>query len=263
MSADLRTLAAEAIRSACPSDEQCLADEHACFRAHPIHLGAQRDGVIVEVWASPEGLADAVLAAVLPAISRVLLAKRDQLDADAPRGHDGRAVGLEEAADLVRSLAAAAPPAGLSATVPAEDAPAVPEEADGQRAGQSDALTYAEMESERDRLAGELYEAQMMIERLTVDDDARDGMRRTWLELEHWRTVIVPELMEQRDRLGTDRDRLAAQVAEYRRVVEAAKAWRAMRLGTPTQPKPESSALIAAVDALPDAGTDQTEDDHG
>jgi hypothetical protein len=37
-----------------------------------------------------------------------------------------------------------------------------------------------------------------------------------------------------------------------RPVVEAARAWRGMRTGTPTRPKPESAALIAAVDALED-----------
>jgi hypothetical protein len=144
--------------------------------------------------------------------------------------------GWEDATGHLERLAAAAPPAGLSAPVPAETAPPVPEEAapdlremagrwfkladdadwlttwltahglsttagpgqvvravardlqawavTGQPANGEvrcacddfgdgecvvhDALTYAEMESERDRLARELHEAQMMIERLTV-----------------------------------------------------------------------------------------------
>jgi len=34
-------------------------------------------------------------------------------------------------------------------------------------------------------------------------------------------------------------------------VIAAARQWRAMRSSTPTKPKPESAALIDAVDALP------------
>jgi hypothetical protein len=117
--------------------------------------------------------------------------------------------------------------------------------ADGQRAGGEvrcacddfgdgecvvhDALTYAEMESERDRIAGELYEAQMMIERLTVDDDARDGTRRVWLELEHWRTVIVPELIEQRDHLADTARKLTAERDTLKAFVNPAEHVRKMR----------------------------------
>jgi hypothetical protein len=247
---------------------------------------------------------------VLTEVADELRGAADRIGAKNP--DNGLTKGLKYGASRVRRLAAAAPPAGLSAPVPA-DPDVTAESVDDLTRRATDCIAEAEAEAEsgglhfhalrflvrqlgraatlaiahdrqpyptahayeqvcaalhkaeveRDRLAGELYEVQVMIERLTVDDDAKDGMRRAWLELEHWRTVIVPELMEQRDRLGTDRDRLAAQVAQYQRVVEAAKAWRAMRLGTPTQPKPESSALIAAVDALSDAGTDQTEGDHG
>lgn len=39
-------------------------------------------------------------------------------------------------------------------------------------------------------------------------------------------------------------------LAPHFAVVDAARAWRAMRAGTPTKPKPESAALLAAVDAL-------------
>ena len=45
-----------------------------------------------------------------------------------------------------------------------------------------------------------------------------------------------------------------------RPVVEAAKAWRAMRSGTPTTPKPESATLIAAVDVLVQLGLAAVED---
>jgi hypothetical protein len=118
----------------------------------------------------------------------------------------------------------------------------------------------------------------------------RDRLAR---ELEHWRTVIVPELIEQRDRLGTDRDRLAYQVAQCQRVVERVRALhtaldgrcvecveycdcldRVTELGDDVEVAasarmcnhgqvPWPCPTIAAVDALPDAGTDQTEDDHG
>jgi hypothetical protein len=139
----------------------------------------------------------------------------------------------EHLAELVDR--AAAPPAGLSASAPAETAsevpeggmgacdrctglflpgdkiaydadgqyhaehfPAVPEEADGQRPGEGDALTYAEMEA--------------------------------------------------------DRDRLAAQVTQFRRVVEAAKAWRGNRYASAS-----ILELAAAVDALHEAEPHQHE----
>jgi hypothetical protein len=100
---DLRTLAAEAIRE-----------------------GQKR-------FLAPESLADAVLAAVLPEHRRMVLAEAaGAIEDDMPETVASRDV-LRTAAELVRRLAAAAPPATLSATVPVENAPAVPEEADGQR----------------------------------------------------------------------------------------------------------------------------------
>jgi hypothetical protein len=44
--------------------------------------------------------------------------------------------------------------------------------------------------------------------------------------------------------------------AGWRDVIEKAKAWREMRRGTPTKPKPESAALAAAVDALTQPSAD-------
>lgn len=52
-------------------------------------------------------------------------------------------------------------------------------------------------------------------------------------------------LLAQIDAAATRADRLRA-------VADAAIVWRQMRAGTPTKPKPESAALIAAVDALND-----------
>jgi hypothetical protein len=120
------------------------------------------------------------------------------------------------------------------------------------------------------------YEIVVALDTLTVERDIavreRGSLARRcalrYEETEELRIQVEAhegELGDMRASLSAaeaDRDRLAAQVAHCQRVVDAAKAWRAMRLGTPTQPKPESLALIAAVDALPDAGTDQTEDDH-
>jgi hypothetical protein len=266
--ADLRTLAAEAIRE---------GQKH---------------------FLTPEALADAVLAAVLPEHRRMVLGEAaDELTSEIEWQREkygdgsskvgiGRLIGMEDARATLRRLAAAAPPAGLSATGPAGNAPAVPEPP-VRPASDGDALTYAEMESERDRLARELYEAHAILGAVVAErDGAKDGTRRAWLELEHWRTVIVPELMEQRDRLGTDRDRLAAQVDRVRALhtaldgrcvecveycdcldrvtelgddVEVAASARMCNHGQEPWPCP----TIAAVDALPDAGTDRTEDDRG
>jgi hypothetical protein len=131
--ADLRTLAAEALDSLpdCPPD----------------HWGG-RD--ILDPCVDCQ--ANAVLAAVLPehrrmvlteaadAAERALKAKSDEL-ADGKRSsihptrHIDEGIGAAKAIGPVRQaiLASAAPPAGLSAPVPAGTAPAVPEEADGQR----------------------------------------------------------------------------------------------------------------------------------
>lgn len=230
---DLRTLAAEAIRQ--------LRAPHG-----PLGDGSLRSGSAGEI-------ADAVLAAVLPEHRRMVLREAaEAIEAEEsprpPGAH--RAVWVNAKIShtaLLRRLAATAPPAGLSATVAAENAPAVPEEADGQRVAEGDALTYAEMEAERDRLARELTVAE-----------------------EHSADVI--------GRLVADRDRLAAQVAHYQRVVEAVRAlhqptageadtqWCSVCSQDEEQPQPTGwwvpwpCPTIAAVDALPDAGTDQTED---
>jgi hypothetical protein len=68
--------------------------------------------------------------------------------------------------------------------------------------------------------------------------------------------------MRETQRQAEERDRLADTVRRYQPVIDAAKAWRAMRLGTPTQPKPEAHALIQAVDGL-DASPGDAETGHG
>jgi hypothetical protein len=50
--------------------------------------------------------------------------------------------------------------------------------------------------------------------------------------------------------VGADVNVLLLELERLQAVVDAAVAWRRMRAGTPTRPKPESAALIAAVDAL-------------
>lgn len=57
-------LLARAIREACPTDDQCVADEEECFRAHPVHEAVSRDGVIESVYADIDGLVRTILAAL-------------------------------------------------------------------------------------------------------------------------------------------------------------------------------------------------------
>lgn len=57
---------------------------------------------------------------------------------------------------------------------------------------------------------------------------------------------IYDDATEARDRTEMVDDRETLRDA----VVVVAREWRAMRADTPTTPKPESAALIAAVDAL-------------
>jgi hypothetical protein len=197
----------------------------------------------------------------------------------------GRLIGMEDAQATIRLLAAAAPPAGLSATVPAGNAPAVPEEADGQGAAEGDALTYAEMESERDRLARELYEAncelavlkskplfstrQVMRVLLKAAGDEVTDQELT-LRIDDGLTlagavdlVLATLALTEQERLWSrrayeetkaDRDQLAAQVAQFRRVVVAAKAWRGNRYASAS-----ILELAAAVDALHEAEPHQHE----
>jgi hypothetical protein len=247
--ADLRTLATLAAHDVdCPGGARC-------------HEDLTTDGRYGRY-------ADAVLAAVLPEHRRVVLAeaaealqhRADNVPWSDPTIGRGIRYAHSVVVMLARESAAAAPPAGLSAPVPAENAPAVPEEADGQRVAEGDALTYAEMEAERDRLARELTVAE-----------------------EHSADVI--------GRLVADRDRLAAQVAHYQRLVGQVRALhtaldgrcvecveycdcldRVIDLGGDVEVaasarmcnhgnEPWPCPTIAAVDALSDAGTDQTEDE--
>jgi hypothetical protein len=249
--------------------------------------------------------ADAVLAAVLPEHRRVVLAEAAGLAESMVKtwpgmGDQAKAGNehLRQAARRIRRLAAAAPPAGLRASMPAETAPAVPEEADGQRAGEgpyrvgrkvgrtiyrmvgdqpsdtdeligvmdSPALAAfavrgmnadTEMESERGRLAQELYEART---RLAIYEHTI-----TWNTTCHNCAAILDSAIRETDRAEqaeADRDRLAAQVAQDQPVVEAAKAWRAARPGPWVSGTDVEFHLLAAVDALSDAGTDQTEDER-
>jgi hypothetical protein len=258
--------------------------------------------------------ADAVLAAVLPEHRRMVLGeaaealqhRADNVPWSDPDIKRGVQYAHSVVVMLARESAAAAPPAGLSATVPAETAPPVPEETDGRRAGGEvrcacddfgdgecvvhDALTYAEMECERDRLARELYEANcelavlkskplfstrkvMRVLLKAAGDEVTD--QELTLRIDDGLTlagtvdlVLATLALTEQERLWSrrayeetkaDRDRLAAQVAHYRRVVEAARAWRA-QFAKPDDIKwPRRAALVAAVDALPDAGPHQHE----
>jgi hypothetical protein len=121
-SADLRTLATVAAHDVdCPDGPNC-GDE------------LTTDGRYGRYAA-------AVLAAVLPEHRRMVLAEAADLAESMVKtwpgmGDQAKAGNehLRQAARRIRALAAAAPPAGLSAPVPAGNAPAVPEEADGQQA---------------------------------------------------------------------------------------------------------------------------------
>lgn len=62
MSDQERAAITEAIRAACPSEEQCLADEDQCILTHPIHYLAKRNDVVTAVYAEPGALADVTLA---------------------------------------------------------------------------------------------------------------------------------------------------------------------------------------------------------
>ncbi len=84
----------------------------------------------------------------------------------------------------------------------------------------------------------------------------------------------LAEMETQRDEARADRDRLAAQVAHYQRVVAAAQALRASQRRDALPPgttvhdllaaveafRPVREAFETAVDVLPDADTDQTEE---
>jgi hypothetical protein len=156
--------------------------------------------------------------------------------------------------------------------------------------GNDSKLTYAELEQERDRLALELYRAQdcghdleafqrqgIHLDQMTENAAAwmreaqrqaeeRDEARR---QAEYWKKrtetawergdedgmSIVSLSFRLRD-AEAERDRLADTVRRYQPVIDAAKAWRQMRSGTPTRPKPTALALIEAVDAL-DTADDQ------
>jgi hypothetical protein len=74
--------------------------------------------------------------------------------------------------------------------------------------------------------------------------EVKETIRRQAIELDHWRTVIVPELI-------AERDRLADTIRRYQPVIDAVEAWRdASRDAQPLR-------LLAAVEALAD--TDQTD----
>jgi hypothetical protein len=246
--ADLRTLAAEAIDAAIDATGR-------------EHGDPQPNG---------EELVDAVLAAVLPEHRRMVLAEaaddlhRVATHLRATNPDSSVAKGVRYAEARIRAQLTAAPPAGLSATVPAGNAPAVPEEAGGQRAGEGDALTYAEMESERDRLARELHEAQT--ELALVKSRPLFSTRKVMQTLlgALGDPVDEQELILRIDdglRLADVAQRVIAALAltaAERDVVEAAKAWRGNRYASAS-----ILELAAAVDALSDAGIDQTEDGHG
>ncbi len=67
----LRALVAAAIREAVVSEELCVADEDACFDAHPIHLMSSVDGRVDTVYARVDGTAEVVAEAVAAEVARV------------------------------------------------------------------------------------------------------------------------------------------------------------------------------------------------
>jgi hypothetical protein len=146
--ADLRTLAVEAIRK---------GSKH---------------------FLTPESLADAVLAAVLPEHRRMVLGEAGKALERARQARiraDGHPIGSgwDEAEWVLDRLAAAAPPASLSAPVPAENAPAVPEPP-VRPARDADALTYAMPATHRAALAYQVAQYQRVVEQvraLTITED--------------------------------------------------------------------------------------------
>lgn len=57
---------ADALRAACPSEEECFSEENEekCYREHPIHPVATRDGIITMVEGDPEAIARVALQCV-------------------------------------------------------------------------------------------------------------------------------------------------------------------------------------------------------
>lgn len=54
------------IRDACPTEEQCVADEDECLRLHPIHMASTVGGVIDMVYAEVGPLVALILDEVWP-----------------------------------------------------------------------------------------------------------------------------------------------------------------------------------------------------
>jgi hypothetical protein len=294
--ADLRTLAAEAVaaQSFVKDEFQAIAD--AVLAAV---LPEHRRMVLTDAADAAQQLSDSICAESIE--SNAEASRKLGMPATSERGGAleyaaGRILNLT---DAIRRLAAAAPPAGLSAPVPAENAPAVPEEADGPPAGEGNPLDrfrrcpigcgWASPTTEFDDEIGlraargqhldrhSTYEVVVALDTLTVERDIavreRDSLARRcalrYEETEKLRAEVEAhegELGDMRASLSAaeaDRDRLAAQVAHYQRVVEAAKAWRNTSLPAWQVADLDERALIRAVDALSDAGTDQTEGGHG
>jgi hypothetical protein len=65
---ELEKRIAQVIRDACPREEECLADEEACFAAHPVHPAGWIDGVIDVVYANVDMLASAIAQAFRPTV---------------------------------------------------------------------------------------------------------------------------------------------------------------------------------------------------
>jgi hypothetical protein len=311
--ADLRTLAAEAIRQ--------LRGPH----------GPLEDGSFWTKMGSDDELADAVLAAVLPEHRRMVLAEAaDELTSEIEWQREkygdgsskvamGRLIGLEDARATLRRLAAAAPETTASAPVPAEPAPAVPEVTPGgfhepdeptdHIQAVFDAGTHGRTAPPRgqtrrlDVTAGLAAAERDVVVDPPMDDLDEPGRRAAaaegaidcigerhtipWEQIRESVADVQPLIAElrsvraevERSRAGwatvldelnrtgeillrtrADRDRLGAQVAHYRRVVEAAKALVAAIAGATEEadwdeePFPTRlHELAAAVDALPDA----------
>jgi hypothetical protein len=203
---------------------------------------------------------------------------------------------LRQAARRIRRLAAAAPETTLSATVPAEPAPAVPEDTPGgfhepdeptdRIAAAFDAGAHGRTAPPRGqtrRLDVAADDAQETIRRLTAERDTlkafvnpAEHVRKMRQENDRQRSEFIEKLMlevvEERTRAEkaeADRDRLAAQVERVRALhkPELFAGVQACLACSPGMPPPTliewPCPTIAAVDALPDAPATDGQDGDG
>lgn len=228
--ADLRTLAAE--EDAPMTDQAAPSPQSLCD--HPVYVHHMRGGEPLTIplcqLCGAVGWDD--LREQVAEHRRLVLGEAaEAIEADAAdlgsAGHTAREEAYLAAVALIQELAAAAPESTLSARVPAETAPAVPEDTPGG---------------------------------FHEPDEPTDHIQAAFDAGTHGRTA--PPRGQTR-RL----DVAAALTAAERDVVEKAQEWRRwfrlVEVLAGAVVSGPTRALIAAVDALSDAGTDQTEDNHG